>query len=176
MRGFMHEFAFRSVVPCMERKIRSLYATIVEQRKGFGNSLKSWFGGAQKAERVGVTIYAGNTPPAYTCVALESQIRLSIAIETRDRDRAGGWGLDHESRSQIARSRRNSCFLLEIAMVIISLVRALLAGRTWALLALGDAAGLRRQPIPFAWQSGPVVACESRARTTSSYHTRTRQP
>ena len=76
VRGFMHEFAFRSVVPCMERKIRSLYATIVEQRKGFGNSLKSWFGGAQKAERVGVTIYAGNTPPAYTCVALESQIRL----------------------------------------------------------------------------------------------------
>ena len=41
-----------------------------------GAVLKSWFGGAQKAERVGVTIYAGNTPPAYTSVALESQIRL----------------------------------------------------------------------------------------------------
>jgi len=76
VRAFMHDFASRYVVPCMERKIRTLYANIAEHRKGFGNSLKSWFGGAQKAERVGVTLYAGNTPPQYTCVALESQIRL----------------------------------------------------------------------------------------------------
>eukprot|EP01047_Picozoa_sp_COSAG01_P013460 COSAG01_NODE_633_length_14669_cov_7.174056_8_plen_1413_part_00 len=76
MRAFLRDFTSRFVIPCMERKIRALYATIVEHRKGFGNSLKSWFGGAQRTERVGVTLYAGGGPPSYTCLAIESQIRM----------------------------------------------------------------------------------------------------
>ena len=122
VRGFMHDFTSRYVVPCMERKIRTLYANIAEHRKGFGNSLKSWFGGAQKAERVGVTLYAGNTPPQYTCVALESQIRLfaDLTFMLEDYDLA----LKHYRmvRDDYKNDKANKCYAGAMEMIGVCLL------------------------------------------------------
>eukprot|EP01051_Picozoa_sp_SAG22_P012468 SAG22_NODE_1300_length_4809_cov_2.233970_1_plen_590_part_10 len=72
---FMTKFAGSFVIPCMERKVRTLHANITAVREGFKNQWKSWFGGQRPAsEREGVTLIEGR-PPLYAHIALEAQIR-----------------------------------------------------------------------------------------------------
>eukprot|EP01052_Picozoa_sp_SAG31_P024874 SAG31_NODE_2145_length_6340_cov_2.456177_4_plen_926_part_00 len=75
LNEFMKKFASSFVVPCMERKVRTLHANIAALRRGFKNQWKTWFGGQRPAsEREGVTLIEGR-PPLYAHIALEAQMR-----------------------------------------------------------------------------------------------------